>query len=59
MSKQQGCLDIVEWNGGMDREWSDGMEWNGNKLDTSDWFSHMYRLPLNKDHLLIKTTQIK
>ena len=37
----------------------DSMEWNGNKLDTSDWFSPSYRPPLNKDHLLIKTTQIK
>ena len=44
----QGCLDSVEWNG--------GMEWNGNKLDTSDWFSPPYRPPLNKDHLLINTT---
>ena len=48
---------MVEWNDGMD--WNGGMEWNGNKLDTSDWFSLPYRPPLNKDHLLTKTTQIK
>jgi len=36
----KGRLDLVDWNGGMD--------WNGNKLDTSDC---LYRPPLNKDHL--------
>ena len=42
-----GRLDSVEWNGGL--EWWNGL--NGNKLDTSDWFSPPYRPPLNKDHL--------
>ena len=49
--RAMGSLDSVEWNG--------VLEWNGNKLDTSDWFSPPYRPPLNKEHLLIKTTQIK
>ena len=40
-------------------EWWNGMEWNGIKLNTSDWFLPPYTPPLNKDHLLIKTTQIK
>ena len=32
---------MVEWNGGM--EWWNGIvEWNGNKLDTSGWFSPSY-----------------
>ena len=41
MHARMGCLDSVEWNG--------GMEWNGNKLDTSDWFSPSYRPPVNKE----------
>ena len=52
MALLYGRLDSVEWNGRM-------VEWNGNKLDTSDWFLPPYRPPLNKDHLLIKTIQIK
>ena len=52
-----GRQDSVEWNGGL--EWWNGIvEWNGNELDTSDWFLPLYRPPLNKDHLLIKTSQI-
>jgi len=47
----------IQWNGMVD--WNGGIEWNGNKLDISDWFSPPYRPPLNKDHLLIKTTQIQ
>ena len=39
---------IVEWTGMV--EWAGLVEWNGNKLDTSDWFSPLYRPPLNKDH---------
>jgi len=38
-----GRLDSVEWNG--------GLEWNGNKLDTSNWFSPPYN-----DHLWTNTT---
>jgi len=35
---KDGCLDSVDWNG--------GMEWNGNKLGSYDWFSPPY-----DDHL--------
>ena len=34
-------------------EWTGMVEWNGIKLDTSDWFH------LRIDHVLIKATQIK
>ena len=39
---------MADWNGGLD--WN-GVEWNSNKLDTYDWFSPPYILPLNKDRL--------
>ena len=38
-----GFSGLEWWNGMV--EWT-GMEWNGNKLDTSDWFSPSYN-----DHL--------
>ena len=49
----------IKWNGMVNWNGPGMVEWNGNKLDTFDRFSPPYRPPLNKDHLLIKTTQIK
>ena len=41
----------IQWNGMV-------VEWNDNKLNTLIGFHLLIRPPLNKDHLLIKTTQI-
>ena len=49
-----GCLDSVEWNGGMD--WNGGLEWNDGMeryFGDINWWS-----PLYKDHFLTKTTSL-
>ena len=41
----KGCLDTVDWNG--------GMEWNDNKLDTSHWFSPLYKATSEQRFLVL------